>query len=96
MSLHDIDTVRILVEVVEKDIPLVRIGQKAEVRPEAVGAVFGQLQQAGGVGRPAPDPGVKRVESKLGGQRLGAGTRHHRYHRRLHDLPRQRADWQGR
>jgi len=35
MSLHDIDTVRILIEVVEKDIPLVKIGQKAEVRAEA-------------------------------------------------------------
>ncbi len=35
LTLHDIDTVRILIEVVEKDIPLVRIGQKAEVRAEA-------------------------------------------------------------
>ena len=35
MSLHEIDTVRILIEVVEKDIPLVHIGQKAEVRAEA-------------------------------------------------------------
>jgi membrane fusion protein (multidrug efflux system) len=35
LSLHDIDTVRILIEVVEKDIPLVKIGQKAEVRAEA-------------------------------------------------------------
>jgi len=35
LSLHDIETVRILVEVVEKDIPLVKIGQKAEVRAEA-------------------------------------------------------------
>jgi len=35
LTLHDIDTVRILIEVVEKDIPLVKIGQKAEVRAEA-------------------------------------------------------------
>jgi membrane fusion protein (multidrug efflux system) len=35
LSLHDIDTVRVLVEVVEKDIPLVKIGQKAELRAEA-------------------------------------------------------------
>jgi membrane fusion protein (multidrug efflux system) len=35
LSLHDIDTVRILIEVVEKDIPLVKIGQKAELRAEA-------------------------------------------------------------
>lgn len=35
LSLHDIDTVRILIEVVEKDIPLIKIGQKAEVRAEA-------------------------------------------------------------
>jgi len=35
LSLHDIETVRILVEVVEKDIPLVKIGQQAEVRAEA-------------------------------------------------------------
>lgn len=35
LSLHDIDTVRILIEVVEKDVPLVKIGQKAEVRAEA-------------------------------------------------------------
>jgi RND family efflux transporter MFP subunit len=35
LSLHDIDTVRILIEVVEKDIPLVKVGQKAEVRAEA-------------------------------------------------------------
>ncbi|MGQ0666346.1 MAG: efflux RND transporter periplasmic adaptor subunit [Nitrospiraceae bacterium] len=35
LTLHDIDTVRILVEVVEKDIPLVKIGQHAEVRAEA-------------------------------------------------------------
>ncbi len=35
MSLHDIDTVRILIEVVEKDVPLVKIGQPSEVRAEA-------------------------------------------------------------
>lgn len=35
LSVHDIETVRILIEVVEKDIPLIRIGQKAEVRAEA-------------------------------------------------------------
>ncbi len=35
MSLHDIHTVRVLIEVVERDIPLVRIGQKAELRAEA-------------------------------------------------------------
>ncbi len=35
MSLHDIDTVRVLIEVVERDIPLVKIGQKAELRAEA-------------------------------------------------------------
>ncbi len=35
LSLHDIETVRILVEVVEKDVPLVNIGQEAEVRAEA-------------------------------------------------------------
>lgn len=35
LSLHDIETVRILIEVVEKDIPLVKIGQQAEVRAEA-------------------------------------------------------------
>ena len=35
VSLHDIETVRTLIEVVEKDVPLVRIGQKAEVRAEA-------------------------------------------------------------
>ena len=35
LSLHDIDTVRILIEVVEKDVPLVKIGQKAELRAEA-------------------------------------------------------------
>jgi membrane fusion protein (multidrug efflux system) len=35
VSLHDIDTVRTLIEVVEKDVPLVKIGQKAEIRAEA-------------------------------------------------------------
>ena len=35
MSLHDIDTVRVLIEVVERDIPLVKIGQKADLRAEA-------------------------------------------------------------
>lgn len=35
MSLHDIDTVRVLIEVVERDIPRVKIGQKAELRAEA-------------------------------------------------------------
>jgi membrane fusion protein (multidrug efflux system) len=35
LSLHDVETVRILIEVVEKDVPLVQIGHKAEVRAEA-------------------------------------------------------------
>jgi RND family efflux transporter MFP subunit len=35
MSIHDIGTIRVLIEVVEKDIPLVKIGQKAELRAEA-------------------------------------------------------------
>lgn len=35
LSMHEIDVVRILIEVVEKDIPLVKIGQPAEVRAEA-------------------------------------------------------------
>ena len=35
LSLHDIESVRTLIEVVEKDVPLVKIGQKAEVRAEA-------------------------------------------------------------
>jgi RND family efflux transporter MFP subunit len=35
LNLHEIDTVRTLIEVVEKDVPLVTIGQKAEVRAEA-------------------------------------------------------------
>lgn len=35
LNLHEIGTVRTLIEVVEKDIPLVKIGQKADVRAEA-------------------------------------------------------------
>ena len=35
LTLHEIQTVRILIEVVEKDVPLVQVGQKAEVRAEA-------------------------------------------------------------
>ena len=35
LSLHDIATVRVLIEVVEKDIPLVKIGQNAVLRAEA-------------------------------------------------------------
>jgi len=35
LSLHDVDTVRTLIEVVEKDVPLVKVGQRAEVRAEA-------------------------------------------------------------
>lgn len=35
LSVHDIATVRVLIEVVEKDVPLVKIGQKAELRAEA-------------------------------------------------------------
>lgn len=35
LSLHDVDTVRTLIEVVEKDVPLVRVGQRAEIRAEA-------------------------------------------------------------
>jgi membrane fusion protein (multidrug efflux system) len=35
LNLHEIEVVRILVDVVEKHVPLVRIGQKAEVRAEA-------------------------------------------------------------
>ena len=35
MSLHDINTVRVLIEVVERDIPLVKVGQTAELRAEA-------------------------------------------------------------
>lgn len=35
MSLHDIETVRTMIEVVEKDVPLIQMGQPAEVRAEA-------------------------------------------------------------
>jgi len=35
LSLHDVDTIRTLIEVVEKDVPLVKLGQRAEVRAEA-------------------------------------------------------------
>jgi membrane fusion protein (multidrug efflux system) len=35
LNLHEVDTVRTLIEVVEKDVPLIQIGQKAEVRAEA-------------------------------------------------------------
>ena len=35
LTLHDIKSVRTLLEVVEKDVPLVKIGQRAEVRAEA-------------------------------------------------------------
>ena len=35
MSLHDIHTVRVLIEVVEKEIPLVKVGQQADLRAEA-------------------------------------------------------------
>jgi RND family efflux transporter MFP subunit len=35
LTLHEIQTVRILIEVVEKDVPLVQVGQSAEVRAEA-------------------------------------------------------------
>ena len=35
LALHEIQTVRILIEVVEKDIPLIQAGQKVEVRAEA-------------------------------------------------------------
>jgi RND family efflux transporter MFP subunit len=35
LNLHEVDTVRTLIEVVERDVPLVKIGQKAEVRAEA-------------------------------------------------------------
>ena len=35
MSLHDIHTIRVLIEVVEKEIPLVKVGQRAELRAEA-------------------------------------------------------------
>ena len=35
LTLHEIQTVRILIEVVEKDVPLIQMGQKADVRAEA-------------------------------------------------------------
>lgn len=35
MSLHDIHTVRVLIEVVEKEIPLIKVGQQADLRAEA-------------------------------------------------------------
>jgi RND family efflux transporter MFP subunit len=35
MSLHDINTIRVLIEVVEREISLVQVGQKAELRAEA-------------------------------------------------------------
>jgi membrane fusion protein (multidrug efflux system) len=35
LTLHDIEIVRTLIEVVEKDVPLVKIGQKAEIKAEA-------------------------------------------------------------
>ena len=35
LSVHDVETVRTLIEVVEKDVPLVQIGQRADVRAEA-------------------------------------------------------------
>ncbi|WP_447973501.1 efflux RND transporter periplasmic adaptor subunit [Nitrospira sp. Kam-Ns4a] len=35
LTLHEIDTVRTMLDVVEKDVPLVKIGQRAEVRAEA-------------------------------------------------------------
>ncbi len=35
LTLHEIQTVRILIEVVEKDVPLIQVGQQAEVRAEA-------------------------------------------------------------
>jgi RND family efflux transporter MFP subunit len=35
LNLHEINTVRTLIEVVEKDVPLIKVGQKAEVRAEA-------------------------------------------------------------
>jgi membrane fusion protein, multidrug efflux system len=35
LTLHEVETVRTLIEVVEKDVPLVKIGQEAEVRAEA-------------------------------------------------------------
>jgi membrane fusion protein (multidrug efflux system) len=35
LSLHEIETVRTLIEVVEKDVPLIKLGQRAEIRAEA-------------------------------------------------------------
>lgn len=35
LNLHEIDTVRTLIEVVEKDVPLIAIGQRADVKAEA-------------------------------------------------------------
>jgi RND family efflux transporter MFP subunit len=35
LSVHDVETVRTLIEVVEKDVPMVKIGQRADVRAEA-------------------------------------------------------------
>jgi len=35
LTLHEIGTVRTLIEVVEKDVPLIKIGQKAQIRAEA-------------------------------------------------------------
>jgi membrane fusion protein (multidrug efflux system) len=35
LTLHEIQTIRILIEVVEKDVPLIQVGQKVEVRAEA-------------------------------------------------------------
>ena len=35
LTLHEIQTVRILIEVVERDVPLIQVGQKADVRAEA-------------------------------------------------------------
>ena len=35
LSVHDVETVRTLIEVVEKDVPLVQVGQHADVRAEA-------------------------------------------------------------
>jgi len=35
LTLHEIESVRTLIEVVEKDVPLVKIGQRSEVRAEA-------------------------------------------------------------
>lgn len=35
LSIHDVETVRTLIEVVEKDVPLIKIGQRADVRAEA-------------------------------------------------------------